>query len=38
MANKEEHADVSESVWYRKPATLAISALSVTAILSIIFA
>jgi SSS family solute:Na+ symporter len=38
MANKEEHADVSESVWYRKPATLAIGALSVTAVLSVIFA
>jgi len=38
MANTEEHEDASERVWYRRPQTLAIGALGLTAILSIIFA
>jgi solute:Na+ symporter, SSS family len=38
MAVVDEHVPASERVWYRKPATLAIGALSLTAILSIIFA
>jgi solute:Na+ symporter, SSS family len=38
MAVVDEHVPASERVWYRKPGTLAIGALSLTAILSIIFA
>jgi solute:Na+ symporter, SSS family len=38
MANEEEHRRRSESVWYRKPSTLAAGALGITAILSFVFA
>jgi solute:Na+ symporter, SSS family len=38
MANEEEHKRKSESVWYRKPSTLAAGALGITAILSFVFA
>ncbi|HKG63430.1 MAG TPA: sodium:solute symporter family protein [Solirubrobacteraceae bacterium] len=38
MAVVDEHVPASERVWYRKPATLAIGALGLTAILSFIFA
>ena len=38
MANEEEHKRKSESVWYRKPSTLAAGALGLTAILSFVFA
>jgi SSS family solute:Na+ symporter len=38
MANVEEHPDPAESYWYRKPAVLAVGALSLTAIVSIVFA
>jgi SSS family solute:Na+ symporter len=38
MANEEEHKRRSESVWYRKPSTLAAGALGITAILSFVFA
>jgi solute:Na+ symporter, SSS family len=38
MANKEEREAASERAWYRRPMTLAIGALSLTAILSVVFA
>jgi SSS family solute:Na+ symporter len=38
MANKEAHESPSERVWYRRPQTLAIGALGLTAILSFAFA
>jgi SSS family solute:Na+ symporter len=38
MAIVDEEVPASERVWYRKPATLAIGALGLTAILSFIFA
>ncbi len=38
MANKEAHEPASERVWYRRPQTLAIGALGLTAVLSVLFA
>ena len=38
MAVVDEHVPAPERVWYRKPGTLAIGALGLTAILSFIFA
>ncbi|MEA2311950.1 MAG: solute:Na+ symporter, family [Solirubrobacteraceae bacterium] len=38
MANEEENVAAEESAWYRKPSTLAVGALSITAVLSIVFA
>jgi len=38
MAVVDEHVPASEKVWYRKPLTLGLGALGLTAILSILFA
>ena len=38
MAVVDEHVPASERVWYRKPLTLGLGALGLTAILSILFA
>ena len=38
MAVVDEHEPASERVWYRRPMTLGLGALGLTAILSILFA